>query len=121
MGDIFFTILFQPLYNALVGLYVLVPWGGVGVSIIILTAIVKFAVFPLTYKSLKSQKEMQEIQPKIEEIKVKYKDNQEQLAKWIADEKNAGETDEGLEGFFVRCNQLLRYVVHALTPGWLYV
>lgn len=81
MGDIFFTILFQPLYNALVGLYVLVPWGGVGVSIIILTAIVKFAVFPLTFKSLKSQKEMQEIQPKIEEIKIKYKDNQEQLAK----------------------------------------
>ncbi len=81
MGDIFFTILYQPLYNLLVLFYNLLPWGGLGLSIIFVTLVVKSAVFPLTFKSMKVQKEMQEIQPKIAEIKVKFKDNQEQLAK----------------------------------------
>ena len=81
MGNIFFVALYQPLYNLLVLLYDLLPWGGVGLSIILVTVLVKVAVFPLTFKSMKLQKEMQELQPKISEIKVKYKDNQEQMAK----------------------------------------
>jgi YidC/Oxa1 family membrane protein insertase len=81
MGNIFFTLLYQPLYNLLVLFYDLLPWGGVGLAIILVTILVKSAVFPLTFKSMKVQKEMQEIQPKIAEIKLKYKDNQEQMAK----------------------------------------
>lgn len=81
MGNIFFTLLYQPLYNLLVLLYDLMPWGGLGLAIILVTILVKSAVFPLTFKSMKAQKEMQEIQPKINEIKQKYKDNQEQMAK----------------------------------------
>lgn len=81
MGNIFFIALYQPLYNLLVLLYDLLPWGGVGLAIIFVTILVKSAVFPLTFKSMKVQKEMQEIQPKINEIKVKYKDNQEEMAK----------------------------------------
>lgn len=81
MDHIFFTLLYQPFYNLLVLLYDLLPWGGVGLSIILMTVLVKTAVFPLTFKSMKSQKDMQEIQPKIAEIKLKYKDNQEQMAK----------------------------------------
>ena len=81
MGNIFFTILYQPLYNLLVLFYDFFPWGGVGLAIILVTILVKCAVFPLTFKSMKMQKEMQELQPKIAEIKVKFKDNQEQMAK----------------------------------------
>ncbi len=81
MGNIFFVILYQPLYNLLVLLYNLIPGGGVGLAIILMTIIVKVALLPLTYKSLKSQKELQEIQPRIAEIKVKYKDDKENLAK----------------------------------------
>lgn len=81
MGNIFFTLLYQPLYNLLVLFYDLLPWGGLGLSIILVTVLVKCAVFPLTFKSMKAQKEMQEIQPKINEIRSKYKDNQEQMAK----------------------------------------
>ena len=83
MGNIFFVALYQPLYNLLVLFYDLLPWGGVGLAIILVTALVKLAVFPLTFKSMKVQKEMQEIQPKINEIKVKYKDNQEEMAKQL--------------------------------------
>lgn len=81
MGNIFYTLLFQPLYNLLVLLYNLIPGGGVGLAIILMTIIVKVVLLPLTYKSLKSQKELQEIQPRIAEIKAKFKDDKENLAK----------------------------------------
>lgn len=83
MGNIFFVAIYQPLYNLLVLFYDLLPWGGVGLAIILVTILVKSAVFPLTFKSMKVQKEMQEIQPKINEIKAKYKDNQEEMAKQL--------------------------------------
>lgn len=81
MGDLFFTILYQPLYNLLIVLYNLFPWGGLGLAIILMTVIVKSVLLPLTYKSLKAQKELQEIQPRIAEIKEKHKDDKETLAK----------------------------------------
>ena len=81
MGDLFYSVLYQPLYNLLVFVYNVVPFGGLGVAIIVLTIIVKMILLPLTYKSLKSQKELQEIQPKIAEIKEKFKDNKEAMAK----------------------------------------
>lgn len=81
MGDLFYSILYQPLYNLLVFIYNMVPLGGLGVAIIVMTILVKLVVLPLTYKSLKAQKELQEIQPKIAEIKEKNKDNKEVMAK----------------------------------------
>lgn len=81
MAAFFFSTLYQPLYNLLVGLYDVAPWGGLGLSIILMTIIVKALVLPLTYKSMKAQKEMQEIQPKIAEIKEKFKDDKEAQAK----------------------------------------
>jgi YidC/Oxa1 family membrane protein insertase len=41
----------------------------------------KLLLYPLTRKSIKSQKTLQDIQPKLEEIKKTYKDNQEQMAR----------------------------------------
>lgn len=81
MGNFFFVLLYQPIYNALVFVYTLAPWGGLGLSIIVMTVAVKSLVLPLTYKSMKAQKELQELQPKIAEIKEKYKDDKETLAK----------------------------------------
>lgn len=81
MASFFFTILYQPLYNLLVFLYTIAPWGGLGLAIIVMTILVKTLVLPLTYKSMKAQKELQEIQPKIAELKEKYKDDKETMAK----------------------------------------
>lgn len=83
MGELFMTVLYEPLYNALVVLYNFIPGGGLGLAIILVTIIVKLALMPLTYRSLKAQKELQEIQPKVTEIRAKYKDNQEELAKQL--------------------------------------
>ena len=81
MGELFFPVLYQPLYNLLVVIYNVMPWGGLGLAIIALTAIVKIVLLPLTFKSLKAQKELQEIQPKVAEIKETYKEDKERLAK----------------------------------------
>ena len=50
-----------------------------GVAIILLTVVVRLCMLPLTLKSMKSMKMMQQLAPEIEEIREKYKDdNQEQ-------------------------------------------
>ena len=48
-----------------------------GISIIILTIVVKLALWPLTRKSYESNARMQLVQPKMAEIREKYKDNQQ--------------------------------------------
>lgn len=77
MANIFTTIFYQPIFNLLVFLYNLIP--DIGIAIIIITIIIKLILWPLSHKSLKSQKALQELQPKMEELKVKYKDNKEKL------------------------------------------
>lgn len=77
MGNLFTTIFYQPLFNLLVSIYNMIP--DIGVAILIITVIIKLILWPLSHKSLKSQKALQEIQPKMEELKEKYKDNKEKL------------------------------------------
>ena len=50
-------------------------------AIILLTLLIKFALYPLAQQSIKSQKALQDLQPKIDEIKLKYKDDKEGLSK----------------------------------------
>ncbi|MEJ2724423.1 MAG: membrane protein insertase YidC [Deltaproteobacteria bacterium] len=52
-----------------------------GVSIIILTVLIKILFWPLTHKSYKSMKEMQKLQPLMTKIREKYKNNKEQMNK----------------------------------------
>lgn len=78
--NIFSVLLYQPLYNVLVILFNAFPWGGVGLAVILITVLIKIALLPFNYKTLKSQKEMQEIQPKINEIRQTYKDDQAKMA-----------------------------------------
>jgi YidC/Oxa1 family membrane protein insertase len=52
-----------------------------GLSIILLTILIKILFWPLTHKSYKSMKEMQKIQPLMAKIREKYKDNKEQMNK----------------------------------------
>jgi YidC/Oxa1 family membrane protein insertase len=50
-----------------------------GVSIIILTILIKIIFWPLTHKSFKSMKEMQKLQPLMAKIREKYKGDREQM------------------------------------------
>jgi len=70
-------ICYQPILNVLVFLYN--NTADFGVAIILLTIIIKLALWPLSQKSIKSQTELQAIQPKIDELKKKYADNKAEL------------------------------------------
>jgi len=77
----FNTILYQPLFNALIFLYQFLPGKDFGVAVIVLTIIIRIILYPLMLKSIKSQKMLSELQPKIQEIQQKYKNDKEKQAK----------------------------------------
>lgn len=81
MAQLFTTILYQPLLNLLVFFYNLIPGHDLGIAIIILTIVIKLALYPLSHQSIKSQKALQDLQPKMEALKKQYKDDKEKLAK----------------------------------------
>lgn len=50
-------------------------WGQYGLSILVVTIIIRFLVLPLTLKQYRSTKAMQALQPELKKIKDKYKDD----------------------------------------------
>jgi YidC/Oxa1 family membrane protein insertase len=69
------------LFNGLIFLYNIVPGHDMGVSIIILTVLIRLIIWPITNKGIKNQKILSKIQPQIEEIKKKFKNNKEEQTK----------------------------------------
>ncbi len=78
---LFNTFFYQPLFNGLIFLYNVIPGHDFGVSIIILTILIRIIIWPLTNKGIKNQKVLNKIQPQIGEIKKKFKNNKEEQAK----------------------------------------
>jgi len=75
---IFDAILYQPMLNFLVWVYIYT--NSFGIAVIALTLLIKFVTNPLNEKALESQKAMAEIQPRLKEIQAKHKDNPEKQA-----------------------------------------
>ena len=74
------TAIYYPLYNSLIWLIDVLPGHSVGVAIIILTLLVKLVIYPLTAKSIKSQRAMKELEPELKKIREKYSDNKQKQA-----------------------------------------
>lgn len=81
MTDFFNTFLYEPLFNLLIWIYDVLPWRDLGIAILILTLIVRLILFYPSLKGLRSQKSLQAVQPKLEELKKKYADNKEELGR----------------------------------------
>ncbi len=81
MSGLFTTFLYQPILNLLVFFYNIVPGNDIGVAIILLTIVVKMVLYPFSQQSIRGQKALQQLQPKIEEIKKNYKNDKEKQAK----------------------------------------
>ena len=79
--DILKEIFYVPILNLLVWLYNVMPWHDLGVAIVILTVLIKLILYPLNKKAILSQKALQDLQPKLDEIKKKYKNDREAQAK----------------------------------------
>lgn len=75
----FFDIIARPMLFALrfFNKYV----KNYGVSIIIITILIKILFWPLTHKSYKSMKDMQKLQPLMKKIREKYKHDKQQMNK----------------------------------------
>jgi len=57
--------------------------GSYGIDIILLTVVIKLLMAPLTHKSFVSMKQMQKLQPQMERLKEKFKDDKEKLNKEV--------------------------------------
>lgn len=80
LSFIYNDLIFRPLFNLLVFLYDIIPGHDIGVAIILLTIMVRLALYKVNGKAIKGQRELQEIQPEIKAIQQKYKDNKEKQA-----------------------------------------
>src|SRR3989344_8400982 len=69
LGNIWNTVLYEPLLNALAFLVSIIPGGDVGIAVIALTILVKILLFPLSQKSIESQAEMNLLAPELNKIK----------------------------------------------------
>ncbi|HEU4715997.1 MAG TPA: YidC/Oxa1 family membrane protein insertase [Candidatus Saccharimonadales bacterium] len=75
--NIFDLLIVQPIFNLLIGLYSIIPGGDFGVSLIIFTVLVRFALFPLVKKQLHQTQAMKKMQPELKKIKAKAKGNKQ--------------------------------------------
>lgn len=78
MPDIWSLIILNPFLNVLISLSTLLG-KNFGLSIIIITVVVRLVLFPLTLKQMQSTKALQSLQPKIQELQKKYGRNQQKL------------------------------------------
>lgn len=81
MGNLFNLVLFEPMFNAVVFIYRYIP--DMGAAIIILTIIIRFVLYLPSRSSIRSQKTLQETQPKLKAIQEKYKNNKEELGRQL--------------------------------------
>lgn len=81
MTNLFHQLLINPLLSLLVFLYANITFHDLGVAIILLTVIVRLVLYPLFYKSLKQQHVLKKIQPHIQAIQTKHKDDRSEQGK----------------------------------------
>lgn len=73
ISEIFNTIFYDPIFNLLLGLYEILPFADLGIAIVLFTILLRILLYPLTAKALRSQRLLQDLQPKLKEIRGKYK------------------------------------------------
>ena len=75
--NIFDLLVVQPIFNLLIGLYSIIPGGDFGISLIIFTVFVRFALYPLVKKQLHQTQAMKKLQPELARIKRQAKGNRQ--------------------------------------------
>lgn len=71
MNTLWQNFIYEPIYNILVFIAQYVTFQDVGVAVILVTIIIRLALFPLSKKSIVSQHKMKLLQPKLQAIKDK--------------------------------------------------
>ena len=79
IGAIWDVIALGPMINILIGLSDIL-FGSFGLTIIVLTIVIRAAMFPLTRKQMNATKAMQALQPKLLELQKKHAKDSQKLA-----------------------------------------
>lgn len=74
-------VISRPLLNGLVAIYLLLPYRDLGLAIIVLTLIVRLMLHPTIRQSVRSQRAMARIQPRVREIQERFKHDKEAQAR----------------------------------------
>jgi YidC/Oxa1 family membrane protein insertase len=73
-------IFYKPILNTLIFLIASLGGHSLGWGIILLTLLIKLILLVPNHKALRAQKQMQKVQPQLDALKVKHKDNPQKLA-----------------------------------------
>lgn len=76
-------IIFTPFYNALVFLTAVLPGHSFGAAVIVLTVAVRSLLMPFSHKAVVAQRKMRIVQPKLDEIRKKTTDREEQAKQML--------------------------------------
>jgi len=79
--EILQAIFVDPFLNILIGLRNIIPGNDLGLAIIALTLLVRILLYPISAKQIKAQRAMQDLQPRINEIREQHKDDKEAQTK----------------------------------------
>ncbi len=85
MAQLFNLFLYKPLLNALVVLYTTIGFGDLGISIILLTVLVRVLLYPLFHKMTRHQTVMNRLQPEIKRLQELHKSNKEKQTRAMLD------------------------------------
>lgn len=80
MASLFHVILYQPLFNLFIWLYNILPGHDLGLVILAVTILTRLILYPLTAASIKAQKNLQDLQPKLDAIRKEFKDDKQKQA-----------------------------------------
>ncbi len=83
ISQLFQLLICQPLFNFLIFIYNLLP--NLGLSVIVLTGLIKLLTLPLNTRAFKLQQIMAGIQSELKNVQKKHKDNPEEQAKAVSE------------------------------------
>jgi YidC/Oxa1 family membrane protein insertase len=75
--NIFESLIVQPIFNLLMGLYSVIPGHDFGIALILFTILIRFALWPLVVRQLHQVKAMRKLQPELAKIKKATKGNKQ--------------------------------------------
>lgn len=127
IGFIWQTFLETPLINFMVALTAL-TFGSFGLAILLFTVIVRAITFPLTLRTLRSTRALQEIQPRLQEIQKKYSDPRRRTEETMKLYRESGVNPLGCLGpqliqmpIFIAMYQVVRITLGGTPEGVLYL
>ena len=80
ISSLFHTVFYNPIYNALVALVALIPGSDAGIAVILVTVVIRLILLPFSLSAARTQHAMKSLEPKIKELKERYKGDKEKEA-----------------------------------------